>query len=112
MEMPQNGQPQALFERVFDDGSRCAFVILPRGGWAITCNEARLAVGTSDRSSIDAGVKQFRAMARAALRPPECNPFVRRQLDRIEAGNPRPVGAHAANLTQGQTDHAKRYPLY
>jgi len=96
MDTTQNGEANALFQRIGKDGSTWLFSILHGGGWVITCNEQPAAIGTSERSSIDAGVKRFGAMARAAGSAPKCDPAVRRQLDRLEAARPHPAGIQTA----------------
>jgi hypothetical protein len=112
METTRYGQQETLFKRIGDDGSMWLFVILPGGGWAIMRDDEPMVLGTSDRSSIDAGVKQFGKMARAAGRSPKCDPLVRRQLDRLDAARPRPIGASAGNLTLGDSNDAKRNPIF
>ena len=62
MKTAQNGEAQALFQQIRQDGSRCLFVILTSGGWAITCNGTQMSVGTGEPRSIIAGVEQFKSL--------------------------------------------------
>jgi hypothetical protein len=113
MEMVFKKEAQSLFQRMSKDGSLCLFLILPGGGWAITCNGKPISTGTGQPASITAGIEQFRTMSSVAEVPGAvaCDPLVRRHLDRLEATRTHPVGIDLAILTKGQTDHAKRYPI-
>jgi len=101
METTRHGADNALFQRIGDDGSTWLFSFLPGGGWVIMRNGEPMAMGTSDRSSIDAGVKQFGKMAHAAGSAPKCDPAIRRQLDRLDAARPHPAGTRTSNPIQG-----------
>ena len=50
---------QALFRSISNDGIEWLFVVLSDDGWAIICNGKRVAVGTSDRTSVGLGVQRF-----------------------------------------------------
>jgi hypothetical protein len=52
---------RALFQSASEDGANWLFVILPDEGWAITRNGDRIDAGTSNSSSIHAGVRKFRS---------------------------------------------------
>jgi hypothetical protein len=56
---------QALFRSVSDDGIEWLFVVLSDDGWAITCNGKRVAVGSSDRTSVGLGVQRFLSLGDA-----------------------------------------------
>jgi hypothetical protein len=104
MKMEFKRDAQSLFQRIGKDGSVCLFLILPSGGWAITCNGKPISIGTSDSASITAGIDQFRAMRILAEVPGAGDRLVQRQLDRFEAKRIHAIGIDPAILTKGQTD--------
>jgi len=88
----------ALFESVGDDGTRWRFVWTKDHRWAITRNGRRIAVGTSDRPSVQVGVAKYLSLTtRAAWPAAACDPIVLEQLNRIEAKKRR--AAHGGILT-------------
>jgi len=80
-----NDVDQALFQSVSDDGTRWLFVCTTGDRWAIKRNGRKVAVGTGDRPSVQAGLAKFMSFA---TRPPSaagaCDPVVLEQLNRIE----------------------------
>jgi hypothetical protein len=90
---------QALFQAVSDDGTRWLFVCTTDDRWTIKRNGRRIAVGTSDRPSVRAGVTKFLCFAtRPVCAAAACDPIVLEQLDRIEAKKPR--AAHGGIVKQ------------
>ena len=77
---------QALFVSVSDDGTRWLFVCTTDDRWAITRNGRRVAVGTSDRTSVQVGVAKFLSFtAQSAGESSACDQIILEQLNRIEA---------------------------
>ena len=89
---------QALFQSVSDDGTRWLFVCTADDQWAIKRNGRKVAVGTRDRPSVQAGLAKFMSFA---TRPPSavaaCDPVVLERLNRIEEKNRQ--SAHGGILT-------------
>src|SRR6185436_11774275 len=85
MESRNEGEPRALFQSISSDGIDWLFVIRSNGDWAITRNGIEAVVGTGERSSIAAGVKEFVSLTHAGSHA-ACNAAVAVQLDRIERG--------------------------
>jgi hypothetical protein len=97
MQARKRGTVRELFESVSDEGTRWLFLILLNDGWAITRNGERVAVGTFDRPSLQAGVERFAALTHLVAGPPKCDPVVRKHLDRIEGKTQR--GANGKGVT-------------
>jgi hypothetical protein len=94
---------QALFQSVSDDGTRWLFVCTTDDRWTITRNGRWVAVGTSDRPSVQAGVAKFVCLtARPAGAVAACDPMVLEQLNRIEAKKRRT--AHGVILTAAKVN--------
>jgi hypothetical protein len=90
----ENGTGRELFKAVSENQIRLAFVIFPDDRWAITRDGERVALGTVDRSSLQAGVEQFATLTHPATEASACaacDPVVQSHLDRIES--PIPLGA-------------------
>ena len=83
---------QALFESVCDRGTRWLFIVLRDDRWAITRNGERVATGTNDRVSLQAGVEKFVSLTRPIAAGARCDPVIREHLDRIEAAD-RSIGS-------------------
>jgi hypothetical protein len=64
----KNGAMQALFRAISDDGTCWLFVVLSDDGWAITRNGDRVAVGANNGTSVNFGVRKFRALATAEVK--------------------------------------------
>jgi len=73
-----------LFKFVSDEGIRWLFVILPDDQWAITRNGERVASGTGERRSLEAGVDKFMALTHALHGVTACDPVIQKHLDRIQ----------------------------
>ncbi len=79
------GTREELFQAVDDEGTRWIFAVLRDAGWSITRNGIAVAAGTDERSSVDAGVKQFTKLIHPIAGQARCDPVIRRRLDEIEA---------------------------
>ena len=95
MKTHERGTCRALFESVSDSGTRWLFVMLGDDGWAITRNGVRVAIGTTDRRSLQGGVEKFATLTRSVAGVAPCDPVVQKHLDRIES-EVRSAGACAA----------------
>jgi hypothetical protein len=87
MRMANGYVVRPLFRARTEDGSHWMFVVLPDDWWMITRNGKEVGIGTSERASIAAGVKEFLSLTRAMVGSKAgCNAAVGAQLDRIERG--------------------------
>jgi len=89
-----NGAAHALFQSVSQDKTCWLFVILPSDGWTITRNGKQVALGTSERTSVVAGVEKFLSLTRTVVgSDAACDAAVGAQLDRIASALAAPVTA-------------------
>ena len=87
MRMANGYVVQPLFRARTEDGIHWMFVFLPDDRWMITRNGREIGLGTSERASVAAGVKEFSSLTRAIVASKaKCNATVGAQLDRIERG--------------------------
>jgi hypothetical protein len=105
MSASNKGVVQAILRSLGSDGTCWLFVTESGEGWAITRNGKRVAFGTADRASIQAGVKKFAILTHPAAGGSPCDPVVQEHLDRIETqirlGATVRAGATARRARQG-----------
>ena len=63
----ENREVRGLFRSVSKDGRQWMFVILPDDGWAIRRDEELIIAGSSNRASLDSGVRKFLALTLAKV---------------------------------------------
>ena len=83
MEASQRHGVRELFS-VNRRGTHWLLVVLPTRGWEIMQDVERVAEGTGDRRSIEAGVETFATLTHPVAAVRRCVPVVRKQLDLVE----------------------------